>query len=419
MKVRDKNNTDISDNIYSLDGVEIRRNVEGGIVIPEMSFSSDLEYDLGDGVKIFDETDTSCLSCYITAKTFDYENRLFEYEAKDLLAKLQDFNFFSTQNSIFYDMRITFMNQEWPYNVTPSDFTLFEDGMTYKQNCIPVIPFIKFCLLKSGVSLSDIVYTDFSTHIDGYYISYDIDQSTDESRDVLLAPLSHIYMDIGNYYFGSQDTFFDALNKVLRLLDLYIVYYNNKYYIKKNGSSTLPDNDSIYRKNDEVIAVYDHFETKVGETPIVYPGRVGIGYTDNDSDKITFGVFYRITRNNSPTPSFDQSQHDGRFFAMITTHDSILAHYSLSLSGTTSVFTSDPTRTSEVPLPSSDDFVYNKYRYNLYLVKKLIGKTGLSTKIKSEIETDLSDQYWTNTSTDPLSISIDYSERKKTIEVII
>lgn len=130
-------------------------------------------------------------------------------------------------------------------------------------------------------------------------------------------------------------------------------------------------------------------------------------------------MFYRITRNNSPTPSFDQSQHDGRFFAMITTHDSILAHYSLSLSGTTSVFTSDPTRTSEVPLPSSDDFVYNKYRYNLYLVKKLIGKTGLSTKIKSEIETDLSDQYWTNTSTDPLSISIDYSERKKTIEVII
>lgn len=250
MKVRDKNNTDISDNIYSLDGVEIRRNVEGGIVIPEISFSSDFEYELGDDIKIFDETDTSCLSCYITAKTYDYENRLFEYEAKDLLAKLQDFNFFSTQNSIFYDMRITFMNQEWPYNVTPSDFTLFEDGMTYKQNCIPVIPFIKFCLLKSGVSLSDIVYTDFSTHIDGYYISYDIDQSTDESRDVLLAPLSHIYMDIGNYYFGSQDTFFDALNKVLRLLDLYIVYYNNKYYIKKNGSSTLPDNDSIYRKND-------------------------------------------------------------------------------------------------------------------------------------------------------------------------
>lgn len=419
MKVRDKNNTDISDNIYSLDGVEIRRNVEGGIVIPEISFSSDLEYNLGDGVKIFDETDTSCLSCYITAKTYDYENRLFEYEAKDLLAKLQDFNFFSTQNSIFYDMRITFMNQEWPYNIMPNDFPLFEEGMTFKQNCIPVIPFIKFCLLKSGVSLTDIVCNDHSTHIDGYYTSYDIDQSTDESRDVLKAPLSHIYMDISNYYFGSQDTFFDALNKVLRLLDLYIIYYNNKYYIKKNGSSTLPDNDSIYRKNDEVIAVYDHFEAKVGETSIIYPGRVGIGYTDNDSDKITFGVFYRITRNNSPTPSFDQSQHDGRFFAMITTHDSILAHYSLSLSGTTSVFTSDPTRTSEVSLPSSDDFVYNKYRYNLYQVKKLIGETGLSTKIKSEIETDLSDQYWTNTSTDPLSISVDHNERKKTIEVII
>lgn len=419
MKIRDKNNSDISDHVYSLDGIEIRRNVEGGIVIPEISFSSDLEYDLGDNVLVYDETDTSCLSCYITAKTYDYENRVFEYEAKDQLAKLQDNNFFSTQNSIFYDMRIAFMNLIWPYNVMPNDFTLFEDGMTYKQNCIPVVPFLKFCIMKSGISLSNIICEDHNTHIDGYYVSYDIDQSTDESRDVLRAPLSHIYMDITNYYFGSQDTFFDALNLVLKLLGLYIVYYDNKYYIKKNGSSVLPADDSIFKKKDNVLASYDHFETKVDQSQIVYPGRVGIGYTDNDSGKVSFGVFYRITRNNSPTAGFDQSQHDGRFFAMITTNDPVLAHYSLSLSGTTSIFTSDPSRTPEVSLSNTSDFANNKYRYNLYFIKKLIGKTGLSSKTLTEVETDLSDQYWTNSSIDPLSISIDYNERKKNIEVII
>ena len=129
------NNTDISDVVFSLSGLEFRQNIEGGIVIPEVEFSTNQDYAINTNVKIFDEADKSIFSGYIAEKNYNYDDRLYEYVVKDYLIKMNDTTI--PANTLYNEIDQLFSaSANWPYLTTYNGTTyLFERGEIGRASC--------------------------------------------------------------------------------------------------------------------------------------------------------------------------------------------------------------------------------------------------------------------------------------------
>ena len=227
------NNTDVSDVVFSLSGLEFRQNIEGGIVIPEIQFTSTGDYAVNTNVKIYDEADKSIFSGYIAEKNYNYDDQLYNYIVKDYLIKMNDTTVPVT--ALYNEIDTLFSSfSNWPYLTTYNGTTyLFERGdyELFPQNqvyYIPVIQFLKYCLYINGIAYADIVFNPTESHVDAVYDVYD--GMSSESRNVIKAPFDHLCLVFDADYLNEKHTYLDIFNLVLQALDLYLVYYNDKYY---------------------------------------------------------------------------------------------------------------------------------------------------------------------------------------------
>jgi len=123
------NNTDISDVVFSLSGLEFRQNIEGGIVIPEIEFSTNQNYAINTNVKIYDEADKSIFTGYIAEKNYNYDDQLYNYIVKDYLIKMNDTTVPVTAPLYNEFNQLFSSSANWPYLTTYNGTTyLFERG---------------------------------------------------------------------------------------------------------------------------------------------------------------------------------------------------------------------------------------------------------------------------------------------------
>ncbi|HQM85482.1 MAG TPA: hypothetical protein PLD55_12460 [bacterium] len=414
------NNTDISDVVFSLSGLEFRQNIEGGIVIPEIEFSTNQDYAINTNVKIYDEADKSIFSGYIAEKNYNYDDRLYEYVVKDKLSKMQDKTVPASAIALCNNIDQTFSTfSNWPYLTTYNGTTyLFERGdfELFPQNQVyylPVIQFLKFCLYKSGIALADIIFNPTESHIDGIYEIYD-GMSSDE-RNIIKAPFNHLCLSFNQDYLNENHTYLDLFNLVLQALDLYLVYYNDKYYFKKNSSFAQPGNDLIFSIENETLPVYDYIEAKKNAVIITYPNTTGAKISKNDLYNVSFYVMYRMSDSNIPyaTWSYVSGTHSGRFFVMKTENTQSADEYcDLKLDNNQSVFTTIASPDPVLAWGSSGK------QYTLYYPYTKLCKNGATQRVKRKIETLYTDA-WTSSSVEPLSVSIDIQSKTKEIEVLI
>ena len=413
------NNTDISDVVFSLSGLEFRQNIEGGIVIPEVEFSTNQDYAINTNVKIYDDAEKSIFSGYIAEKNYNYDDQLYNYIVKDYLTKMNDTTVPPTALYSEFDQLFS-SSAIWPFLTTYNgstyvfergDFELFPQNQVYY---LPVIQFLKYCLYKCNIAaLADIIFNPTESHIDGIY---DIsDGTSSESRNIIKAPFDHLCLSFNQDFLNENHTYLDLFNLVLQALDLYLVYYNDKYYIKKNGNYSQPANDLIFSIENETLPVYDYIEAKKDSVVITYPNTTGAKVSKNDLYNVSFYVMYRMSDSNIPYANWPyvSGTHSGRFFVMKTENSQSVDEYcELKLDNNQSVFT-----TLASPAPALAWGSSGK-KYTLYYPFTKLCKNGATQRVKRKIETLYTDA-WTSSSVDPLSVSVDIENRTKEIEVLV
>ena len=414
------NNTDISDVVFSLSGLEFRQNIEGGIVIPEVEFSTNQNYAINTNVKIYDEADKSIFTGYIAEKNYNYDDQLYNYIVKDYLIKMNDTTVPVTAFALYNEIDQLFSSSaNWPYLTTydsvhylfeRGDFELFPQNQVYY---LPVIQFLKYCLYKCNIALSDIVFNPTESHIDAVYDIYDGELS--ELRNVIKAPFNHLCLVFDADYLNDKHTYLDVFNLVLQGLDLYLVYYNDKYYFKKNSSFAQPGDDLIFSLDNESLPVYDYIEAKKGSVVVTYPNTTGAKVSKNELYNVSFYVMYRMSDSNIPWASWPyvSGTHAGRFFVMKTENTQSADEYcELKLDNNQSVFTTIASPEPELAWGSSGK------KYTLYHPFTKLCKNGATQRVKRKIETLYADA-WTSSSVEPLSVSIDIESKTKEIEVLV
>ncbi len=416
------NNTDISDVVFSLSGLEFRQNIEGGIVIPEIEFSTNQNYAINTNVKIYDEDDKSIFTGYIAEKNYNYDDQLYNYIVKDYLIKMNDTTVPVTVTALRNEFDQLFSSSaNWPYLTTYNGTNyVFERGdFEHDINSgggplyLPVIQFLKYCLYKCNIALSDIVFNPTESHIDAVYDIYDGESS--ELRNVIKAPFNHLCLVFDADYLNDKHTYLDVFNLVLQGLDLYLVYYNDKYYFKKNSSFAQPGDDLIFSLDNETLPVYDYIEAKKGSVVVTYPNTTGAKVSKNELYNVSFYVMYRMSDSNIPyaTWHYVSGTHSGRFFVMKTENTQSADEYcELKLDNNQSVFTTIASPEPELAWGSSGK------KYTLYHPFTKLCKNGAYQRIKRKIETIYTGA-WTSSSVDPLSVSVDIENRTKEIEVLV
>jgi len=414
------NNTDISDVVFSLSGLEFRQNIEGGIVIPEVEFSTNQDYAINTNIKIYDEADKSIFSGYIAEKNYNYDDQLYNYIVKDYLIKM---NVSISSTALYSEFDQVFSGSaNWPFlNTYNGSYFIFERcdfehdiNGTGQPLYLPVIQFLKYCLFKCNISsLSDIVFNPTESHVDGIYDVYD--GMSSESRNVIKAPFTHLCVAFDTEYISEKPTYLELFNLVLQGLSLYIVYFNGKYYIKKNGNFSQPANDLIFSLENETLPEYDYIEAKKDSAVVTYPNATGFKVSKNDLYKLSFYVMYRMSDDNVPYAnwSYVSGTHNGRFFVMKTENTKTPDEYcTLKLESNQSVFITLASPSPELAWGSSGK------QYTLYYPYTKLCKNGSNQRVKRKIETTYSDA-WTSSSVEPLSVSIDIENRTKEIEVLV
>jgi len=418
------NNTDISDVVFSLSGLEFRQNIEGGIVIPEIEFSTNQNYAINTNVKIYDEADKSIFTGYIAEKNYNYDDQLYNYIVKDYLIKMNDTTVPVTAPLYNEFNQLFSSSANWPYLTTYNGTTyLFERGdFEHDINSgggplyLPVIQFLKYCLYKCNIAtLTDIIFNPTESHIDGIYQDF-TDLMNPVNRNIIKAPFSHICLVFDEDYLNEKHTWLELFSIVLQGLDLYLVYYNDKYYFKKNGQFAQPGNDLIFSLENESLPVYDYIEAKKGSVVITYPNTTGAKISKNDLYNVSFYVMYRMSDSNIPYANWTyvSGTHAGRFFVMKTENTQSAAdeYCELKLDNNQSSFI-----TLANPQPALAWGSSGK-KYTLYYPYTKLCKNGATQRVKRKIET-LYTNAWTSSSVEPLSVSIDIENKIKEIEVLV
>lgn len=389
MKIKIGGN-DVSNDITEISGVELAFSDDGGYVLQEVELRSNTDYDIGEDVKIYNDSDV-CVGRYtITDQSYDYENSDYMLTAIDILSGLK---------SIYYSDYGFFTDYPYVSN------GVIDTAGTINGGYYNLTDFMKYIINKAtGISKDDIIFSsNMITHFDGNYELYNTSEEFQEYRNIIKLPLSHLVVKLDYASPAKPKTCFDLLNSIIAVCGLTLCYYNDKLYFKKKSTYSLPADDNVFEKDVELLPSYSHVMMKdPDDGERYYPDSSG---TEYEIDRKEFKVlgWFEISDENYPCYNYD---HDlvGRRYFMTPGAESLYSRYKINDAGTLS------STTESSIIGFGYTYIEEYYLYSFY---ECFYK-GLK---RSTLKTDLF--FWSNSSVDPQRNEIDFDELNSNIEVII